>query len=332
MLRVGIIGLGVGEQHIAGYHSHPHCQVVALCDIDREKRQQAQAKYPRMKVTPEARELLEDPRLDIISIASYDNYHFEQAVQAIANDKHLFVEKPLCLYREQAHQLRLALERKKSIRLSSNLILRRSPRFRELQSMIAAGELGELNYIEAAYNYGRLWKITDGWRGRLDYYSITCGGGVHLIDLMLWLTGTTISEVFAYGNNIATRNSRFKYNDVVVAIAKFASGLTGKITSNFSCVLPHFHELVVYGTRATFVNAPDNARLYRSRDPAIAPEPISTAYHPEHKGALLYSFIEAILGRGQAEVTSEDVFRSMSVCFAVEQAMHTGQPVAVEYL
>ncbi len=98
--------MGVGEQHIAGYHNHPACKVVALCDFSEEKRKAARAKYPDMSNHENSEAILKNPEIDIVSIASYDNYHYEQIVQALENDKHVFVEKPLCLYSEHARHIR----------------------------------------------------------------------------------------------------------------------------------------------------------------------------------------------------------------------------------
>ena len=198
-LRAGVIGLGVGEEHIAGYQSHPDCAVVALCDFSDEKLRTVGAKYPGIRLSSQAGEVLQDPEIDVVSIASYDNYHYEQIVQAINYDKHIFVEKPLCLYENEAAHIRALLEQKPSLKMSSNLILRMSPRFRLLKQMITNGEMGQLFYVEGDYNYGRFYKITDGWRGKIDYYSAVCGGGVHMVDLLLWLTRDRVVEVAAYG-------------------------------------------------------------------------------------------------------------------------------------
>ena len=160
-LRAGIIGLGVGEQHIEGYRSHPDCDVVALCDFSDEKLSLAGTKYPGMKLAHQADELLLDPDIDIVSIASYDNYHYEQIVQAINNDKHIFVEKPLCLYESEAAHIHRLLREKPSLKMSSNLILRISPRFLQLKQMIRDGDMGQLFYVEGDYNYGRIHKILD---------------------------------------------------------------------------------------------------------------------------------------------------------------------------
>ena len=64
-------------------------------------------------------------------------------------------------------------------------------------------------------------------------------GGIHMIDLMLFLTEQRPTTVSALGNKITTRNSAFKYKDFSIANYVFENGLIGKISSNFGCVHPH---------------------------------------------------------------------------------------------
>src|SRR3989338_80646 len=132
-LNVCIIGLGVGEKHIDGYNRHPSCKITALCDFSHDKLNRAKDQYPHLKLYNDANAVLADPNIDIVSIASYDNYHYDQIVTAIKHDKHIFVEKPLCLYEEEARHIRSLLEAKPHLKMYSNLILRRSPLFRLLK-------------------------------------------------------------------------------------------------------------------------------------------------------------------------------------------------------
>lgn len=330
-LKIGIIGLGIGEAHIQGYQASEHCEVVSLCDFSEEKLNLAREKFSNFRLTKQADDILDDPAIDVVSIASYDNYHYEQIIKAINNNKHIFVEKPLCLYKEQAQCIRSLLRAKPALKLSSNLILRMSPRFRYLKKMITEGSFGDFFYVEGDYNYGRLSKLTDGWRGKIGFYSVVYGGGVHIIDLLLWLVQDPIVEVKAFANNISSKE-KFGYNDMVVCIFKFKNGVVGKMGVNMGCVFPHFHPLSVYGTKATFVNELDKGLLFKSRNKSDLPEEIEFAYPGVHKGDLIYSFIDSIVNGTQAEVTEEDVFRAMSVCFAIEEAVSTGNNIKVEYI
>ena len=331
-LKAAVIGLGVGEQHIVGYQHHPDCEVVALCDINEEKRNMAREKYPQIKIVDTADEVLTDPSIDVVSIATYDDVHYQQVVKAIEHGKHVFVEKPLCLYEEDAREIRALLRRNPHLKLSSNLILRASPRFELVRKIFQEGKLGELFYVEADYNYGRLHKIVKGWRGALDFYSVVHGGGVHMVDLLLWITGDEVVEVAAYGNAIASKGTQFRCNDMVTSILKFKSGMAGKVAVNFGCVYPHFNALTLYGTCATFINGLRCGLLYTSRDPAVEPEKITVPYPGVEKGALIPNFINWILGKGDPVVNEDDAFRTMSICFAIEKAHRQGGPVSVEYI
>ena len=317
-LRAGVIGLGVGEQHIAGYRAHPDCAVVALADTDPARCSAAREKYPGIDVMQDPFALLARKDIDVVSIASPDDAHYAQVLAAIDHGKHLFVEKPLCLKPAELAEIGTRLEAS-GLALSSNLILRAAPRFLELRRRIRAGELGELYHLEADYNYGRLHKILSGWRGRIPGYSVMLGGGVHVVDLLLWLTGKRVVEVAAFGNNICTRGTAFESTDATLAILRFEDGAFAKVSANFGCVHPHFHRLLVYGTKATFENRVESGLLWRSRD--AAPELVDAAYPGAEKGALIPGFVDRILRGTPAPVTEEDVMRTMDVCFAIDRAV-----------
>ncbi len=330
-IRGAVIGLGVGEKHAEALASNPLTELVAICDRDPVKLAEVGARFPGVAQVLSDQEILDDLTIDLVCIASYDNFHYAQTMRALEHDKHVFVEKPFVLHENEAHAVYEQLRRRPRLQLSSNLVLRCSPRFLDLRSRIDAGELSRLFYLEADYNYGRLHKITQGWRGQLDFYSAVHGGGVHVADLLMWLARDRIVEVSAMGNAIASADSGFGNFDMVVSTLRFASGAVGKLGVNFGCVFPHFHNLAVYGTQATFVNGLDGARLYTSRDPRAVPAQIDTAYPGTHKGALLKSFVDSILGQGPPQVSEEDAFASLAVCFAIEKSAHSGGPVAVDY-
>lgn len=332
MIQAGIIGLGVGERHIGGYERHPECRVTRLADFCADKRADVLTRFPDREIADHADAVLDDPDVSIVSVASHDQDHFEQVMRALDADKHVFVEKPLVLQIEHARQVRAKLNEKPHLKISSNLILRRCPRFLKLRADIADGGYGRLFHIDADYQYGRIHKLLGGWRGELRGYSLVLGGAVHMIDLVLWLTGDRAVEVTAMGNRIATDDSAFANFDLVQALVRFESGMVAKIGCNGGCVHPHFHKLEVYGTDASFVNGLESAFVYRDRHPGRRPEQMREAYPGVDKGDLLHDFVDAVLHDRSPEVSADDVFRSLAVCFAIECAAHTGKSVAVEQL
>jgi predicted dehydrogenase len=329
-LRAGIIGLGVGSRHVACYEAHPDCEVAVLCDQDASKLIEIGGKYPGKKLVDNAEEVFHDPSLDIVSIASYDDAHFDQVRMGISHGKHLMVEKPICLRRDEAQEIQSLLLRHPEVRISSNMVLRTSSRFQELKEQVSSGEYGELYYMEGDYQYGRLEKITNGWRGELDYYSIVLGGAVHLVDLVLWLIEDEVVEVNGFGNKIVTRKTKFQFDDMVVAILRLKRGALVKITANFGCRRPHFHALEIYGTKKTFINRCDSAEVYMSSEKGHAPELIETPYRDYNKPDLICSFIDSILKRGNPIVSAADIFRTMDTCFAIEESVHTGKSVQLK--
>lgn len=332
-LRVGIIGLGVGERHIEGYLAHPGCRVTALCDFSPEKLAEVGARYPGRRLTADAEEILADPDIDVVSIASWDDAHACQVLRAVGQGKHVFVEKPLCLTVGELAAIRDALAERPGVHIASNFILRSCPRFQEVKKRVTDGDLGNVYYMEADYNYGRIHKITDGWRGGIDFYSVFLGGSVHMVDLLLWMTGKRVVEVSAMGNRIATAGTPFRHNDLAVALLRFEDGAVAKVAANFACVSPHFHRLALYGTKATFENFPEEGRLTTSRETGGGWERLEQEYPGVGKSAQAYWFLEQILQNNLASLqrSRDSVFDVMSVCLAVEQAMARKGQITVRY-
>jgi predicted dehydrogenase len=330
-INAGVIGLGVGEQHVQALLGSPRSNLVGACDIDPEKCADVATRFPHLNLTTNPADLIEDTSIDLLCIASYDDAHFEQMDQAISNGKHVFVEKPLCMHESELQRIRERLFEQPHIKMSSNLILRHSPRFQDVKQRIVDGDLGQLYFIAGDYNYGRVEKITKGWRGKQAFYSIMLGGGVHIVDLLLWLTGEKVEEVVTQGNSLATDGTDFRFNSLVTSILRFRNGIVGSVTANFACVMPHFHKFSIYGTEATFENAADHGLLYTSRDPEVPAQKLDTEYPGVHKGSLLLDFLEALHEESEPEITIDEIFDTMSVCLAIEKSMASGTPVKVNY-
>ena len=331
ILKTGVIGLGVGERHIASYRSDPRCQVVALCDMNQDRLQEVGAKYPDCRLTLNAEDILTDPEIDVVSIASYDTYHCEQVVSAIRAGKHVFVEKPLCLHDEEFECIDVALLQNPNVQLSSNLILRRAPQFQLVKERIQSGDFGRLFYLEGDYNFGRIQKITEGWRGQIPFYSVSHGGAIHLIDLILWLSEGQVEKVLATGNQIATETTQFQYPDLVTALLKFEDGMTAKVSANFGCVCPHHHALMVYGTQGSFIHNYQGGAFYQSRDPRDPVEKVHLAYDSEKKRGVQQAFVAQILDGTPAEVSKVEVMNAMAVSLAVERSLRSNDWESVRY-
>lgn len=135
-LNVAVIGLGVGAKHAKIFQSNKKVNLVSLCDFDKKKIDLYKKKFKGCKFTINADDIFKDPNIDVVSIASYDNFHSKHVLQAIKNNKHFFVEKPFCLNSVELNKICLNLKKKTKIIFSSNLLLRSNPSFIDLKKKL----------------------------------------------------------------------------------------------------------------------------------------------------------------------------------------------------
>jgi predicted dehydrogenase len=330
-LGVGVVGLGVGEQHARAYAADRRCRLRWLFDNDAGK---AKALARRLKAGEAARtykQILADDAVDVVSIASYDHDHFKQVKAAFAAGKHVFVEKPLCRTKAELKSLVAAWKKAGRPHLRSNLVLRAAPIYVWLKREIAAGRLGDVYAFDGDYLYGRLAKITEGWRAHVGDYSVMEGGGIHLIDLMLWLAGERPAVVSTVGNRIATRGTKFRYDDFMSSTFEFPSGLVGRVTANFASEHRHQHVVRVFGTKATFIYDDKGPRIHRSRDETRRAKGLRLKALPAGKGVLIPDFVGGILaGRDPAPAARRE-FDLIAAVAAADEALKNKRPIAIGY-
>jgi predicted dehydrogenase len=96
-VRHAVIGLGSqGRHHAEMFAANPDCEVVALCDLDPERRSMLASKLPKAAQIEDYRRILDDHNVDSISVATPDHWHTPLALAALKAGKHVYVEKPCC--------------------------------------------------------------------------------------------------------------------------------------------------------------------------------------------------------------------------------------------
>jgi len=332
-IGVAVVGLGVGAQHALGYLATGECNLRWVYDLDTRKSEEFIRQVGTGAVANSFAQILDDSDLQVVSIASFDDAHYEQVLAALNAEKHVFVEKPLCRSLDELRLIKEAWARRQGrLKLSSNLVLRAAPLYRWLKERISAGSFGDLYAFDGDYLYGRLPKITGGWRKDVENYSVMEGGGVHLIDLMLWLTGERPSFVWATGNRICTRDTGFRYDDYAAATLEFPSGLVGRVTANFGCVHPHHHSMRIFGTQETFVYDDAGPRLHNSRDPDATPSAIAHSPLPKSKADLIAQFVSAVAQDQNLNAQTQEAFDVISICAACDRALRSKSREEIQYL
>lgn len=321
-IGVGVIGLGIGARHVETVFENPHTEVVALCDVDSSRLAEVGQRCPSALQTTEFRRVVEDSRVHLVVVASSDADHGEQVLASLRAGKHVFVEKPLCTNRADFHQIVEVLSMNPLLGLSSNLVLRTSRRYQVLRRLIRAGYFGSVNYLEADYDYGRLAKFAGSWRGSDPDYSVMLGGGIHMLDLLLWLVGEPVIDVAAMGSNASTKGLvQSGVHDTQVALLKFEGGTIAKVSSNFAIASPHFHCLKISGTEKSFVQSPAGAG-YMSRDEAELVRSVAVRDDvPGARSMVLGSFIKSLALGTPAIVTQSDVIASISLALDIADVL-----------
>lgn len=149
MISVGVIGYGYwGPNLVRNFSALADCRMLMISDLSEQRLAMAKAHYPGVETTSDYRDLLTNPCIDAVIIATPVATHYSLALQALRAKKHVFVEKPLTETVEQGERLIEEAER-------SNLVLHVDHTFiytgavRKIRELIAAGELGELYYYDS---------------------------------------------------------------------------------------------------------------------------------------------------------------------------------------
>ena len=329
-IKVGIIGMGVGLKHYHVVKKINYCSIVAICEFDTKKLSSKNIQEKNIFKTNNYKQLLEKD-INLIIISSYDNFHSQQIIDFVKNGIHVFVEKPLCITKKEIYKIKRVLKENPHVKFSSNFVLRTKKTFKHLKSIIEKQKFGKTYYFEGDYNFGRLEKITAGWRSKILSYSVMHGGGIHLIDLIMWINNKKIIKVFAEGNNISTHNTKFKSKDLVISILKFEDGSIAKVTANFGSVTPHHHILSIYGTKGTYFHSHRNDIIYKSRNPKFKPKNIFFKKNYVNQGDILKSFIKSLTSKEKPLVTKKEALNSMIVSLAIEDSLKKKKWVKIKY-
>jgi predicted dehydrogenase len=193
---VGIVGLGYGRAHIAGFQA-AGCDVVALCQRDLAAAQKLGAHYGVANAYAHWEDMLGEARPDIVVIATPPATHLPILRAALASGAHVVCEKPLALNAEEARtMIALATAARRSAITAFNW---RFPRaMQTMKSMVAAGYLGRVFHINARWLNGLWADLATQPTWRMDRALAGHGAlgdqGVHLIDMVRWLFGEFSGE------------------------------------------------------------------------------------------------------------------------------------------
>lgn len=244
-VRIGVVGLGYWGPNLArNFVAIDGCELRWLCDDSEPARAALAGAFPGVRATGELNELLADPELDAVVLATPVPTHAELAERVLGAGKHCFVEKPLATTVADAERVVDAAERAERILMVGHL-LEYHPAVERLKELLEGGELGSLYYVYGnRVNLGKLRAEENA------LWSL----GAHDVSVVLHLIDEEPVECSAHGESYV----RGGVQDVVFCYLRFPSGRVAHL--HLSWLDPHKERrITVVGSRrmATF----DDMRL-----------------------------------------------------------------------
>ena len=144
VLGLAIVGMGYwGPNLLRSAWEQPDTRVIAVCDRDPSVLTPVRRRYPSIQLTERYEEVLDNPEIHAVLIATPVASHFELARMGLQAGKHVFVEKPMAETTEQCRQL-IALADERSLILMPGHTFLYSPPARKVKELIDGGQLGEV--------------------------------------------------------------------------------------------------------------------------------------------------------------------------------------------
>lgn len=356
-LGVAIAGIGwCASQHITAFQHNPQTAITWLYARDADRARANLAKYgldvPAVRITTSYDEVLAAGDVDIVSIATPNHLHADQAVAAAQARKHLLLEKPTGLDTQELVRIRDAV-RASGVRTIVSFELRYNPFLKFARWLRAAGWLGRIRFARTQY----LSRVTDwysGWkwvRTRESGRSHLLAAGCHAVDALRWCSGLEPIEVSAFHAHFT---EGYEWPTSIVANALLEGSALGHVTSSTDFMMPYAFLVELMGDRATlrqdtlqWLDNPLDVEALRAANPfpdvhlepaiddrkmvrirCAMPDSADVSHHPFQP-----EIDELVTCIREARETSINVFdaqKTMEVCLAADQsASRGGKPVAL---
>lgn len=205
-IKVAIIGMGyIGKVHLDTLLRVPGLEVVAISDVNEKILAELAEAYAIPTYTTDWEELLDDQEITAFHNCTPNHLHFEINKTLLEHGKHILSEKPLCLSKDQARELRDLAEENHCI-TGINHCYRFYPSVQEMAQRVRKGEIGEVHTVFGSYFQDWLlyetdynWRLDTKFTGRSNTMADI---GSHWMDLAQFISNLDVVEVMADLNTI----------------------------------------------------------------------------------------------------------------------------------
>jgi predicted dehydrogenase len=176
-MKVAVIGYGYwGPNLVRNFAETPGCEVAGICDLDPDRLALARRRYPSLRTCATCDDLLADPAVDAVAVATSVSSHFGLAMAALRAGKHVLVEKPVAATSQEAEQLVEEADRQGRVLMVDHTFVYCGA-VRKIRELIDAGEIGDLYYYDSVRvnlglfqrDVGVLWDLAVHDLAVIDY-------------------------------------------------------------------------------------------------------------------------------------------------------------------
>jgi len=318
MLNIGIIGAGsYGAQHAAAIAELPEVRLVAACRTNRAALDEFVAQFGGRGYL-DHRDLLADPDVEAVVIATPHHLHTGIAVEAARAGKHILLEKPMAPTLEECDRI-IATAAESGVTLMVGHQNHFVPAYRQAKAILESGEMGEV--VLGVSTMSKYWFEPNRREWHLN--RATGGGmwmtaGIHCLDRLTWLIGSPVQQVSA---QLSTRFHDQQADDAGLIFLRYADGAAGTVVSvGYATGAPkHLTELTCTRGMLTIDYV---GGITIGRDEEWRPLPGSGSTTWMHEGLVneWRAFLQAVEEGSEPAVSGQYARHIMAVVFAAEES------------
>lgn len=321
-LRIAMLGTGgIAEQFLAPALLHtPNACLWSVLSRDHTKAMDFAARHRARSPTPaytSLDDLLRDPALDAVLIATPDKLHVSQCIAAARAGKHVFCEKPMATSVDEGKQMVAACDEAK-VTLGVAYHLRHHVGHKQLVQRLREGAIGPVRHVRAAWAYAAA--DASNWRARdeVGRWWALGGVGTHCLDIVRWILAegstTPAGEVVELKAIHSSPRFKSQHEELASIALRFANGSTAEVFA--SVLFKNTRRVEVYGDLGNAVAeqtlGPRGTGTITLNDEPLAFEP-ADPYVGE-----IEDFVHAVRTKGRAAVDGREGLRNIELlCEAV---------------
>jgi predicted dehydrogenase len=275
-----------------------------------------------LALTARYADVLADPAIDAVVLATPHSRHADEIVAAARAGKHVFVEKPFTLTRDDAER---AIEacRTAGITLHVGFNRRYAPAYADMKRRVAAGEIGTLRHVEGNFSGPPSYQIAPGnWRSnRVE----SPGGsmtarGCHVLDAMVHLAGLA-TEVFAISER---KQLDIDVDDTTSCLLRFAGGASGTLATLHAAT--RFYRIHAFGSKGALELRGDTELDVSDLEGNVRHLSFEAI---DKERAELEAFADAIAGNVKFVIAPEEILNVVAGTEAVVASARSGKAVKI---